>query len=189
VVTPERAVDDAAFEAGIFNVDASRLRARTDEFVALLDDAVAAGASVGYLLPVPSAETAAYWQGIPPELETRRRVLLACEHDGRIAGTVQISLCAKPNGRHRADVEKLLVLRAVQRQGIGGALMRAAEDVARAHGRWLLLLDTRKDSASENLYLKSGWRPYGSVDAYARDPDGALARCVFFVKHLEGLPT
>jgi acetyltransferase len=170
-------------------VDASRLRARNDEFIALLDDAVAAGASVGYLLPVPSAETAAYWRGIPAEIETGRRVLLACERVGRIVGTVQVALCAKPNGRHRADVEKLLVLRSVQRQGIGGTLMRAAEDVARAHSRWLLLLDTRKDSASEKLYLQLGWCPFGVVDAYARDPDGALARCVFFVKRLEGLPT
>jgi GNAT superfamily N-acetyltransferase len=182
-------VDDAAFAPGIINVDASRLRARNDEFVDLLDDAVAAGASVGYLLPVPSAETAAYWRGIPAEIETGRRVLLACERDGRIVGTVQVSLCAKPNGGHRADVEKLLVLRSVQRQGIGGTLMRAAENVARAHSRSLLLLDTRKDSASEKLYLQLGWRPFGVVDAYARDPDGALARCVFFVKHLEGLPT
>jgi len=172
----------------IIRVEAAALRARFDEFVVLLDDAVAAGASVGYLLPVPSPETAAYWQGIAAELETGRRVLLACERDGRVVGTVQVALCAKPNGRHRADVEKLLVLRSAQRQGIGAALMRAAEDVARACGRWLLLLDTRKDSEAETLYRRLGWTAFGDVADYARDPDGTLAACLFFVKRLEGLP-
>jgi acetyltransferase len=173
----------------IIRVEAAGLRARSGEFVALLDDAVAAGASVGYLLPVPSPETAVYWQGIAAELETGRRVLLACERAGRMVGTVQVALCTKPNGRHRADVEKLLVLRSAQRQGIGAALMRAAEDVARARRRWLLLLDTRKDTAAETLYRRLGWTAFGDVADYARDPDGTLAACVFFVKRLEDLPT
>jgi GNAT superfamily N-acetyltransferase len=182
-------VADATTGPKIIHVGAAALRARSDEFVALLDDAVAAGASVGYLLPVPSPETAAYWRGIAAELETGRRVLLACERDGRMVGTVQVALCTKPNGRHRADVEKLLVLRSAQRQGIGAALMRAAEDVARARSRWLLLLDTRKDSAAETLYRRLGWTAFGDVADYACDPDGALAACLFFVKRLEVPPT
>jgi acetyltransferase len=182
-------VSDVPTRPEIIRVEAAGLRARSSEFVALLDDAIAAGASVGYLLPVPSADTVAYWQGIPAELESGRRVLLACEHDKRIVGTVQVALCAKPNGRHRADVEKLLVLRDLQRRGIGVALMRAAEDVARACGRWLLLLDTRKDSAAETLYRRLGWTAFGDVADYARDPDGTLAACLFFVKRLEVPPT
>ena len=81
-------VSDVPTRPEIIRVEAAGLRARSSEFVALLDDAVAAGASVGYLVPVPSAETAAYWQGIAAELETGRRVLLACERDGRVVGTV-----------------------------------------------------------------------------------------------------
>jgi GNAT superfamily N-acetyltransferase len=179
-------VADVAIEPVIVGVDASGLRVRCDEFVALLDDAVTGGASIGFLLPVPPGEIARYWQGISAELDTGRRVLLACERDGRIVGAVQVALCAKGNGGHRAEIEKLLVHRAARRRGIGAALMRAAEGVARQHGRWLLLLDTREDSAGEKLYRQLGWRPFGQVSDYARDPDGALAACVFFMKKLAG---
>ena len=67
-------------------------------------------------------------------------------------------------------------------------LMRAAEAVAQAHGRWLLLLDTREGSAGDALYRRLGWSPFGRVYDYACDPDGTLAECVFFMKRLEGAP-
>jgi GNAT superfamily N-acetyltransferase len=177
---------DIAVEPTISDVDAAGLRARYGEFVALLDDAVTGGASVGFMLPIPSRETAGYWHGVCAEVDKGLRRLLACERDGRIVGAVQVAFCYKDNGRHRADIEKLLVLRAARRQGIGAALMRAAEDVALRHGRWLLLLDTREDSAGEKLDRQLGWRPFGQVGNYARDPDGTLAGCIFFVKELDG---
>jgi GNAT superfamily N-acetyltransferase len=48
-----------------------------------------------------------------------------------------------PNASHRAEVQKLLVLRSWRRQGIGLALMTAIEQAARQTGRSLLVLDTR----------------------------------------------
>ena len=147
---------------------------------------LSAGASIGFLLPDHKPDIARYWRGIAEDLESSDRTLLAFERDGRILGTVQVDYCAKANGRHRAEIQKLLVARTARRQGIGAALMRAAEEVARSRGRWLLLLDTREGTEGDALYRRLGWTAFGRVADYARDSDGTLAACVFFMKRLEG---
>jgi len=182
-------VDDVATRHFVVGMDASGLRARSAEFAALLEDAVAAGASVGFLLPDAKPDIARYWQGVAEALDAGDRTLLAFERDGRILGTVQVDYCAKANGRHRAEIQKLLVVRTARRQGIGAALMRAAEELARSRGRWLLVLDTREGTEGDALYRRLGWTAFGRVVDYARDPDGALAACVFFMKRLEGEST
>jgi len=168
----------------IARIAAPELRNRCDEYAALLDDAVADGASVGFLVPGAASAISSFWQEVAADLETGTRVLLAFERDGSLQGTVQIAFCGKPNGRHRAEIQKLLVYRSARRQGIGAALMNAAEDVAREHGCWLLMLDTREGAPSDALYRRLGWTAFGRVADYARDPDGALAPCVFFTKRL-----
>src|SRR5205085_10538672 len=114
---------------------------------ALLRDAIEGGASVGYLVPVRDAEMTAFWQGIFAEVAAGHRVVLVTRDAGRIVGTVQLELAQKPNSRHRAELQKLLVLRSHRGRGLGTALMLAAETAARRHGRSLLVLDT---SASGN---------------------------------------
>jgi acetyltransferase len=182
----ESTVGDIATGQVIVGMDASSLRARCDEFAALLEDVVVAGASVGFLLPNPRLDIVRYWQRVAADLDAGDRTLLAFERDGRILGTVQVDYCAKANGRHRAEIQKLLVVPTARQQGIGAALMRAAEEVARDRGRWLLLLDTREGTAGDALYRRLGWTAFGRVVDYARDPDGALAACVFFMKRIEG---
>jgi acetyltransferase len=163
------------------------LVARQWEFLALTGDAVTSGASVGFMLPLAFDDIESYWNDVAAELDTGARRLFACERNGRIVGTVQIAPCSKANGRHRAEIQKLLVHGDARRSGIGAALMEAAERVATEEGRWLLLLDTREGSAAERLYHRLGWEPYGQVGDYARDPDGTLARCIFFQKRIEGV--
>jgi acetyltransferase len=165
---------------------AEELRARRGEFVALLCNAVDGGASVGFVLPLAPGELARYWDDVAAELPLGQRRLIACEHEGRIVGTVQLALCDKANGRHRAEVQKLLVHGDLRRRGIGAALMREAERAALLERRWLLLLDTRQDSAGEQLYRRLGWQAFGRVDDYATDPDGTWSGCVFFTKRIEG---
>ena len=89
-----------------------------------------------------------------------------------------------PTPEQQAEVQKLLVHRSARRQGIGRALMAAAEDAARVRRCWLLVLDTREGAHSDALYRRLGWTAFGRVPDYARDPDGALAACVFFMKRL-----
>jgi ribosomal protein S18 acetylase RimI-like enzyme len=59
-------------------------------------------------------------------------VLLQDVVGGGIVGTVQLDLAGQANGRHRAEVIKLMVLSSARRRGIGCALMEAAEAEARS---------------------------------------------------------
>jgi len=100
-------------------------------------------------------------------------------------GTVQV-VCAWPeNQPHRADLEKMLVHRRARGRGIGAALMRAAEDAARAAGKTLLVLDTASGGAAERLYLRLGWIRVGSIPGYALWPRGEICSTTFYYRKLE----
>jgi GNAT superfamily N-acetyltransferase len=166
-------------------LSAPALRARRDEFVALLRDAVEGNASVGFVQPLAESSLQAFWDDVAAGVEEGERSVLAAVHEGRIVGSVQLAPCTKDNGRHRAEVQKLLVHSGARRRGIARALMDAVEARARLQGVRLLLLDTREASAAESLYRRSGWTAFGTVPDYACDPDRTLAGCVFFYKRLD----
>ena len=73
----------------------------------LLIDAVHSGASIGFLAPVSRETADRYWHGVFASLGGDR-LLWVAEKEGVVVGTVQLSLCDKDNGRHRAEVQKLL---------------------------------------------------------------------------------
>lgn len=152
--------------------------------VALLQDAVHSGASVGYLPPLTDAEAASYWETVLAGVRDGSRILLVAEHDGRFAGTVQLVLESRPNGNHRAEVSKLLVHSTLRRNGVGRALMHALEAQALAAGRTTLILDTRLGDPSERLYASLGYVKAGVVPAYVRNAEGEFEATVFYYKIL-----
>jgi len=160
-------------------------RAAEPALAALLRDAVDSGASLGFLPPLLPATAAAYWQGVFADIESGSRVLLAARGaDGSIVGSAQLELAMRENGRHRAEVAKVMVLREARRQGIGRALMLAAEDQARRLGRSTLILDTRAGDPSERLYASVGWQRVGEIPRFARSAGGALDATAFYYKLL-----
>ena len=152
-------------------------------FVELLRDAVDAGASVGYLAPLANSDGRAFWHAVRSELADGR-VLLGAYVDGRLVGSVQLAPVPKPNGRHCAEVQKLLVLREFRGRGIGKALMAAVERKARELGRWLLVLDTVPAQPAEKLYERIGYRRAGVVPDYAEKSGGGFEPTVIFYKKL-----
>ena len=148
---------------------------------ALLVDAVDDGASVGFLAPMTDEKALSYWEPVLAGLQ-RGMVLWVAESDGRIVGTVQLALNGKENGRHRADVQKLLVLRAHRGRGIAAALMKALDEYAAANGRTLLVLDTIAGSAAEFVYRRLGWQKVGEIPDYAAMPDGELRPTAYYYK-------
>jgi GNAT superfamily N-acetyltransferase len=154
------------------------------DLIDLLVDSVDGGASVGFLPPLPPAEARAYWDEIFTDLPGGERVLLAARVDGRIAGAVQLACASKPNAHHRAEVQKLLVHSRFRRQGLGSALMQAIEEQARKLGRTLLVLDTLKGDAAEQLYPRLGYLRAGEIPAFARSAGGTLEPTVIFYKIL-----
>lgn len=151
----------------------------------LLIDCVDGGASVSFMHPLPSAKALAFWQGVAAEVARGERALLVAEDAEGIAGTVQLVLAQPENQPHRADLSKMLVHRRARRQGLGAALMRSAEAVARDCGKCLLVLDTASADA-ERLYLRQGWVPCGTVPGYALLPHGGLCDTRFFYRLLGG---
>ena len=157
---------------------------RLPELIQLLQDAVHSGASLGFLPPLSAATAQVYWQSVLTAMAQQSQLLLGAVSHQQLVGTVQLELVTKPNGLHRAEVQKLCVLTTHRNQGIGRALMTAVEELGRAHGRTLLILDTRHGDTAERLYATLGWMRAGSIPQFARSADGSLHSTVFFYKLL-----
>jgi GNAT superfamily N-acetyltransferase len=151
----------------------------------LLIDAVDGGASVSFMHPLPVPRAMAFWQGVADGVAGGERALFVAEDAEGIVGTVQLILAQPDNQPHRADVAKMLVHRRARRQGLGAALMQAAEDAARACGKTLLVLDTASDDA-ERLYARQGWQRVGVIPGYALLPNGEPCDTAYFYKVLGG---
>jgi GNAT superfamily N-acetyltransferase len=151
----------------------------------VLIDCVEGGASVNFMLPMTRERAVAFWRGVAEGVARGDRALLVAEDaSGKIIGTAQAAWAPQENQPHRADVAKMLVVRAARRSGVGAALLRAAEAAARAAGKSLLVLDTASDSA-ERLYEREGWQRVGTIPHYALLPDGAPCDTVVFYKRLD----
>jgi ribosomal protein S18 acetylase RimI-like enzyme len=166
-------------------LSAERVRAHQPSLVALLQDVVEGGASVGFLPPLGAEDAGAYWESVAAAITGGgRRLWIARDSRGGIIGTVQLDLERRANGDHRAEVTRLMVLTAARRRGAGRMLMEAAESEARKLGRTTLVLDTRQGDPSEALYRGMGWQPAGVIPRYARSADGTLHATALYYKLL-----
>jgi ribosomal protein S18 acetylase RimI-like enzyme len=168
----------------ILRLDGPTFDAAIPDLAVILADAVAGGASVGFLMPFTPEDAATWWQSIERDVVHRKVLVVAARLDRRVVGTVQLRLAQLPNSRHRAEVAKLLVHRSARRRGIATALLREVDHLARAHGRTLLVLDTIAETESERLYIKLGWTRVGEIPRYAAMPDGELRPTVIFHREL-----
>ena len=165
-------------------LDAAGAQSAQRRLTEILVGCVDGGAAVSFLPPLGRAVAGAFWRGVVREVAAGTTLLLAAWQDGVLAGTVQLRGDTPPNQPHRAEMAKLLVDPRLRRHGVGRALMAAAEDVAGAHGRTLLTLDTRADDGGEALYRSMGWVEAGRIPGYAKNPDGTLHDTVLFWKQV-----
>ncbi|MBD0326810.1 MAG: GNAT family N-acetyltransferase [Pyrinomonadaceae bacterium] len=154
------------------------------KLAALLQDSVHNGSSVGFLPPLTFEAAEEYWLETLNEVAEDKRILLVASEAEDVTGTVQLALATKPNGLHRAEVQKLIVHSGFRHRGIARALMSAAEEAARAAGRTLLVLDTEQGSIAEELYEKCGYTRVGLIPRYALSADYSLISTVVFYKLL-----
>ena len=118
------------------SVTAPQIEALAD----VLIDCVEGGASVSFMLPLAREKALAFWHDVAVGVARGERALMVSLDDaGSITGTVQLILSQPDNQPHRADLAKMLVHRRARRQGLGDALMQAAESVARECGKTLLV--------------------------------------------------
>ena len=151
----------------------------------VLIDCVEGGASVSFMLPLSRAKAEAFWREVSASAERgERRVFVAEDRAGAVVGTVTVILNLPENQPHRGDVAKMLVHRRARRQGVGAALLAAAERGAFKAGKTLLVLDTVTGGDAERLYARQGWQRCGTIPHYALWPDGRPCATTLFFKAL-----
>lgn len=119
---------------------------------------------------LPGAEmAAAYTEAMVTGAAARAGVILVAEVGGALAGFVALQAEVRdeeldqPPGTY-ALVSDLAVTAAHRGRGIGGALLRAAEEHARRQGATELRIAVLADNAvARGLYVASGFRPYLEV--------------------------
>lgn len=166
-------------------LDATTITAALPYLEAVLCDAVDSGASIGFMLPLDRGEISDYWLGVAQAvIDGKKYLLVAVNSQGEMVATAQLEPAGKANGRHRAEVQKVIVLARCRQQGIGKLLMQEVDRFAASIGRTLLLLDTRANDAGEKLYARVGWTQFGAVPRYAYSPDGSMEGTTFWYKTL-----
>lgn len=175
-------------------MQAVAIRALADErdvaarLAVILAETVAAGGSVHFMHPVARGAGEAFWHKALADAASGKSVVLGAFVDGRLCGTVTLYLEAPPNGPFRGEIRKLMVLPAERRRGIGRALVLEAEQVARAHRRTLLTLDTAVQGGAGELYEALGWVKAGVIPEYAYEPHGTLVDTVIYYRRLAPPP-
>lgn len=164
----------------LHTVDEAQIEALAD----VLIDCVEGGASVSFMHPLTRERAMAFWRHVAQGVAAGERALLVAEDDQGICGTVQLVLDLPENQPHRADLAKMLVHRRARCQGLGTALMRAAEAMARECGKTLLVLDAVTRGDAERLYERLGWVRVGVIPNYALMPRGEFCSTTFFYRNL-----
>lgn len=168
----------------ITRLSADDLLDHIEGLAALLVDVVAGGASLGFLTPFGQGAAAAWWRTRQAAMADGSLIVWVAAGPGGVTGTVSLAPESKPNGRHRAEIVKLMVRHEARGRGLARALLATAEDAAVRTGATLLLLDTATGSAADHLYRATGWTQYGIVPGYAADPAGTLEDCSFYYKRV-----
>ena len=162
-------------------VDDAQIAALAD----LLMDVVEGGASVGFMQPLTRDRAERFWRRVAGGVAGGERALMVAEDADGICGTVQLVLDQPENQPHRADLVKMLVLRRTRGRGLGAALMREAERVARECGRTLLVLDAVTGGDGARLYERLGWTRVGEIPRYALYPAGGFCSTTYYYRDLD----
>lgn len=157
----------------IQQLSADEVQNALHELAEMLQASVSQGASIGFVMPFTLEQAQAFWHRLLPAIEREERILLVARQAGRVVGTVQLLLDMPDNGRHRAEVVKLMVHPQARRQGIARELMLQIQQMAIRHQRHLLVLDTLTGDTAEGMYRQLGFQLAGSIPQYARASNGS----------------
>lgn len=161
----------------IVHLDAEAVERHIEDLAQLLLDAHASNMALGLAAPLTRDDAADAWRALSG-------VLLGAIEDGAVVGAVNLAPAATPNGRHRAEIQKLAVRADRRGGGIGAALLDAATERARELGLRLLWLTTHADTLSDSFYVKQGWVRSGVIAEWSQLPDGRYATNAFFYLQL-----
>ncbi|HEV2591944.1 MAG TPA: GNAT family N-acetyltransferase [Gaiellaceae bacterium] len=161
----------------IEELDVAGIDRHASELAQLLLDAHAANMALGLAAPLNRERAADAWDEL-------RGVILAAFEDDTVVGAVCLTRATAENGRHRAEVQKLVVRTDQRGNGIGTALLDAVAERAKADGITLLWLTTHAGTRSDHFYERTGWTRVGEIPGYSLLPSGSLAANAFFYREL-----
>jgi ribosomal protein S18 acetylase RimI-like enzyme len=150
----------------------------------LLIETVASGGSVSFMHPLARDDADAFWRDSLGAAVRGERIVLGAFDGDDLIGTVTLLLKLPPNQPHRAEIAKMMTRVAHRGRGIATALMRAAEQLAIAHGRTLLVLDTAEEEGAGPLYERLGFKLTGLIPDYALKPHGGLTGTLIYWKRI-----
>ncbi|KAI4244439.1 MAG: hypothetical protein L6R42_010450, partial [Xanthoria sp. 1 TBL-2021] len=113
-----------------------------------------------FVPPLSDLKIHTWWQDRANEVKSGSRDILfvmAPDKSRDVTGVVMLRKPEAETGPFRGMVEKLLVSPDWRRKGVGRALTKGLEDVARERGKTLLMLDTETGSLAENFYTGLGY--------------------------------
>jgi ribosomal protein S18 acetylase RimI-like enzyme len=150
----------------------------------ILIEAVANGGSVSFMHPLSPEAAGAFWDGALSAAARQERIVLGAWDGEVLAATVTLLLDCPPNQPHRAEIAKLMTRVSHRGRGFAAALMRAAEALAMARGRTLLVLDTATEGGASGLYEGLGFKLAGEIPDYALKPHGSLTGTLIYWKRI-----
>ena len=165
----------------IEELDPEAVERNVDGLAQLLLDAHASGMALGLAAPLSQEGAQAAYRGL--QLSDDRRLFVAFDGE-QLVGAVQLTRSAAGNGRHRAEIQRLVVRTDRRGHGIGRALMEHATSAARAAGLKLLWLTTHAGTDADRVYERLGWTRAGVIPKYAELPSGELCANAFFYLEL-----
>jgi ribosomal protein S18 acetylase RimI-like enzyme len=155
-----------------------------DSLSDILIEVVAGGGSVSFMHPLSRANARAFWQDSLAAAANGKRIVLGAWEGKRLTGTLTLLLDCPPNQPHRAELAKMMTRPDYRGCGIASALAREAEQMAIAHGKTLLVLDTASDGGASGLYEGLGFIYAGEIPDYALKPHGGLTGTRLYWKRL-----
>jgi len=151
----------------------------------MLIEAVSHGGSVSFMHPLSPELANSFWEKSMAASARGERIILGAFDGDQLVGTVTLVLDLAPNQPHRAEMVKMMTRISHRGRGVAKALLLAAERMAIAHGRWLLVLDTAADEGASGLYERVGFTLSGIIPDYAYKPHGGLTGTMFYWKRLQ----
>ena len=168
----------------VVELDADAVEAHLDDLAQLLLDAHASNMALGLAPELTRERAADAYRQTASRLEPGERILLGAFDGNTVVGAVHLARAAAENGRHRAEIQRLVVGAGSRGRGAGRMLMEAAVGEARRLGLRLLWLMTHEGTAADRIYERLGWSRLGVVPGYSTRPDGSLTGNAYYYLEL-----
>ena len=168
----------------VVQLDADGIASHSGPLAQLLLDAHATGMALGLAPNLTHTGAEDAWGRIAALLEPGEHVQWAAFEGDELLGAVHLARATAGNGRHRAEIQRLVVAAEARGRGVGRALLDAAVEHARSLGLRLLWLSTHEGTDADRIYPRLGWTRAGVIPDYATLPNGDLTGNAFYYLQL-----